>query len=179
MPNIFDSLFLSLSTNIDNMAVGIAYGCNRDMGFDANLIIALLSFLSTFVSMSIGSALAKTVPQQLGPIILLIIGLYMTYQAIYDSQSNHVDLENSDNNDKSKISLDLDITSTNQKDKSRKKRITLREATMLGLALTFTNFGTGIGGGLANLNVVRKLFACLSTCVCVLKMQCFHQFFAI
>ncbi|MGF1481669.1 MAG: hypothetical protein ACFB4I_19655 [Cyanophyceae cyanobacterium] len=55
------AIFLSISTNVDNFAVGVAYGIKKPtISFPANLIIASLSGASTFISMSLGEQLNST-----------------------------------------------------------------------------------------------------------------------
>lgn len=137
MSKFLNSIFLSLSTNIDNLSVGITFGTSREFGFDANLIIAVLSFVSTFVSMLLGAKIAPYVPQSSGALILFIIGMFMTYSAYYDTENN---------------SNDSDLESSSTLKLKTKSRVSLKEAFILGLGLTFTNFGTGFGGGIAKLD---------------------------
>lgn len=50
------SIFLlSISANIDNLIIGIAYGVKKTkINMRCNIIIALSTFIATFLSMSLG-----------------------------------------------------------------------------------------------------------------------------
>ncbi len=142
METIIASIILSLSTNIDNLAVGTAYGIKKlNVGLVGNLIIAFLSGISTFASMSLGDVInhffAPNLAHKLGSGILILIGL-VTIGKIVKQQLNQETLS----------------------DDVANKNMTWQEATILGLALTITNLGTGIGAGIAQLNLV--LTSCLS-----------------
>ncbi|MFW6295829.1 MAG: manganese efflux pump [Halothece sp.] len=146
METLLSSLLLSLSTNIDNLAVGMAYGIKRlAIGFSANIVIALLSGMSTFFSMSLGdwihSFLSRTIAHQLGSGILIIIGFFTVWQFLKTNFNKSEQTEEI-----------LNLRSH--------KGMGLREALFLGMALTITNLGTGIGAGIAELDLV--LTSCFS-----------------
>ena len=134
MESIIASILLSLSTNIDNLAVGAAYGVKQvKIGWWANLSIAILSGLSTLAAMVVGDHLnyflAHDLASNLGSSILMIVGILSIINLIFN-QNN-----------------DLVITNKSQE-------ISLREAWLLGLVLTITNWGTGIGAGMAQISIV-------------------------
>lgn len=143
METILASLILSLSTNIDNLAVGTAYGIKKfNVGITANFIIALLSGVSTFASMYLGGSInhffTPKLAHEVGSLILILIGL-ITIARIIKQRLNH---EN------------LFYVNTAQ------NTMNWQEATILGLALTITNLGTGIGAGIAQLSI--GLTSCFS-----------------
>ncbi len=142
METVIASIILSLSTNIDNLAVGTAYGIKKlKIGLFANFIIAVLSGISTFVSMSLGETinhfLSPNLAHEFGSFLLILIGL-ITISKIVQKRFNQESLV----------------------DNLADKNITWQEATTLGLALTVTNLGTGIGAGIAQLSLI--LTSCLS-----------------
>lgn len=140
MESIIASILLSLSTNIDNLAIGAAYGVKKvKIGWWANVSIALLSGLSTLAAMVVGDRLnyffATNFVTNLGSSILIIIGVFSIINLIFN-QSNTL------------------VVTTNY------QKISLREAWLLGLVLTITNWGTGVGAGMAQLNLI--LTSCCS-----------------
>lgn len=55
MVSIIASIVLALSTNVDNLAVGVAYGLKPNrIGLIPNSIIAIFSGVSTFLAMHLG-----------------------------------------------------------------------------------------------------------------------------
>ncbi|MGK7875263.1 MAG: manganese efflux pump [Xenococcaceae cyanobacterium] len=162
METIIASTLLSLSTNVDNFAVGIAYSVKKlTISFPANLLIASLSGISTFTSMSVGDwvnhFLSPNVAHKLGSGILIIIG-FLTIWDILKAQFNF-SMEEKENNSEIEIHNLIEYNNSIDVGKIR-KFISLREALLLGLALTITNLGTGIGAGIAQLNLL--LTSCFS-----------------
>ncbi|NEO25908.1 MAG: hypothetical protein F6K03_03170 [Kamptonema sp. SIO4C4] len=130
---ILASVFLSISTNLDNLAVGTAYGMRQlTIGWWGNVLIAALSGISTFFSMSFGDwvedFLTPAIAQQMGGGIICAIGGVVVWNTLREVEQP-----------------DLPTTQP-------QKRISLSQALLLGLALTITNWGTGIGAGIINLN---------------------------
>ena len=147
METILASAFLSLSTNIDNFAIGVAYSVRKlAISWQANLLIAGLSGISTFTAMSCGDwieqYLTPAIAHLLGSGIFIVIGLHSVWTTL-QAQLNRVEVDNYLNQASS-------LAST----------IDLREALLLGLSLTITNLGTGIGAGIAHLD--QGLTSCLS-----------------
>ena len=148
METILASVFLSLSTNIDNFAIGVAYSVRKlTISWQANLLIAGLSGISTFTSMSCGDWMEQfftpAIAHVIGSGILVVIGLHSVWTTLQD-QLNRFEADDCSNQ------VSQNLTST----------IDLREALFLGLSLTITNLGTGIGAGLAQLD--QGLTSCLS-----------------
>ncbi|MBW4553508.1 MAG: manganese efflux pump [Aphanocapsa sp. GSE-SYN-MK-11-07L] len=81
MAHLFSSLLLSLASNVDNFAVGIAYGVKRlRISLLSNLLIALISGVGTLLSMSVGDVISSYLPNPvangLGSAVLVAIGLW-------------------------------------------------------------------------------------------------------
>lgn len=129
------ALVLAFSTNIDNFAVGLAYRVKQiSIGFRANLLIALLSGMSTFASMAFGnwiqSFFAPSLTHKVGSIVLIIIGLVTLIEIIRQNTQVKTFAMNTES----------------------QYYLSWQEALLLGLALTITNFGTGVGAGIAQLD---------------------------
>ena len=143
METLLASVFLSLSTNLDNFTIGVVYSLRkRAIALPANLLIACLSGASTLMAMSLGSWLGYLftpgLSRALGSGILIVIGLLSLRRttpaqglAMEDESDNHW---------------------LNEANGS--SCISLKEALILGLALTITNFGTGVGAGISQLDAV-------------------------
>ena len=146
MDSIIASTILSLSTNIDNFTIGFAYSLKRlHITFPANLVIAILSGISTYTSMSVGDwihkFLAPDVSHNLGSMVLIIIGIFTIVEII----KNKWRAENSS---------ELQMNSVAQNLINHPGRVmNYQEALLIGLALTITNLATGIGAGIAELNL--------------------------
>ena len=139
MELILASLLLSLSTNLDNLAVGVAYGLrNITITVLANLFIAILSGLSTFVAMSFGVTISQFLSTQsaaaLGSLILLGIGIFSLWETLTSQDEIPLNLSHQPNH------------------------MSVHQALLLGLGLTITNLGTGVGAGLAQLDLVLTSF---------------------
>lgn len=144
MDAIITAIVLSLSTNLDNLAVGMTCGVRQfTICLPANLLIAFLSGTSTFASMLVGDWLDNFLPgdgaQWLGSSILVAIGLLSLAEA---SQKKDESAPWGDRAIASPCSL-----------YPTKKIMSLKRAGMLGLALTISNWGAGIGAGIARLDL--------------------------
>lgn len=150
MESIFASILLSLSTNIDNLAVGAAYGVKKvNIGWWANLSIALLSGLSTLAAMLVGDRLnyflATNLSTTLGSGILIIIGFFNLMNLLVNKTKT------------------MDLAANYQS-------ISLKEAWLLGLILTITNWGTGIGAGMAQFNLLLTSCCSLLSSLLMIKL---------
>lgn len=81
MTHVFSSLLLSMSSNVDAFAVAIAYGIKKlKIGIWSNLLIALVSTGGTVLSMSVGTAISRYLPNTvanfLGSGVLIAVGLW-------------------------------------------------------------------------------------------------------
>ncbi|MEC4803531.1 MAG: manganese efflux pump [Jaaginema sp. PMC 1079.18] len=145
---VIASILLAISTNIDNLAVGVAYGVRRvKIGWQANSAIAFLSGASTFLAMTFGdwleNFLANNFAQKLGSSILILIGFLTVANLLIRKFS-------------SGFSETTDLTANTV--------LKLPDALLLGLALTITNLGTGIGAGLAQLDpILTSILSFLSS----------------
>ncbi|MGK7928583.1 MAG: manganese efflux pump MntP family protein [Spirulina sp.] len=142
METILASIIISLSTNLDNLAVGMACGVNQfHIRLRANFLIAVLSGMSTLSSMLVGDWLNHLISshwaQLLGSGILIAIGLLSIVEALQIEGK----LPGFD---------ELVVLPAMQ---LNARMMSLREAGILGLVLTLSNWGTGIGAGIAHLDL--------------------------
>lgn len=139
-------LLLSISSNMDNFVVGISYGLKRvHIRFLANLVIALITFTGTVLSMLAGKTLLPVVPahiaEMFGSLILILIGCFCVTKYFY-SKIKRADTYYSAEDPK-------------KYDKDNSGNIEIFEACTLGLALTINNIGIGIAASISGLSVVE------------------------
>src|SRR5215471_14880332 len=79
--NLFASLWLGVSTNVDNLGVGVAYGMKRiRIGMMSNMLIAFFNASATFLSMVSGETISRFLPTTIsgyaGNCIIILIGIW-------------------------------------------------------------------------------------------------------
>jgi len=152
MTLILSVLLYSLSSNLDNLVVGIAYGIKKiKIGIIANLIIAVVTSIGTFLSMSVGSYISKFLPHflanYLGAVVIIILGVYFITQSIIKFL----------NNIKSKELALKNITDmieyAEKSDLDSSGDISMKEALLIALGLTFNNLGTGVAASITGVSI--------------------------
>ena len=152
MELILSALSFSLSSNLDNVVIGIAYGIKKvKIGVIANLIIAIVTSTATFLSMLIGNYLSEFLPlgvaNALGAIVIIILGLYFASQSIIKLV----------NNTKSKELALKNITDmieyAEKSDLDHSGDISNKEALIIASGLTFNNLGTGIAASITGVSI--------------------------
>jgi putative Mn2+ efflux pump MntP len=81
MTHVFSSFLLSVSSNVDALAVAIAYGVKKlKIGMFSNILIAFVSTSGTVLSMTVGAVINRYLPPAaanlLGSGVLIAIGLW-------------------------------------------------------------------------------------------------------
>lgn len=146
-------LAFALSSSIDNLGVGISYGIKGiQIGIWANLIITVICFLFSEVGILFGKWLSLVIPGVFpvffGAFLLIIIGIRIILLAA--PNKNKVYLEKED-------LKDITSVKTNPKDSERSEidksgEIGLKEACILGIALSANSVTNGISAGLFGLS---------------------------
>lgn len=132
--HVLSILLFSVSSNLDNLTVGVGYGIGKmKITYLSNLIISLISALGTFMSMYLGVIISKFLNEKttnlIGSGILIIIGIFFCYS--FFKSINKQEVNNVEN-----------------------KSLDIKGAISLGFALTINNFGVGFGASIAGLNAV-------------------------
>lgn len=129
--SIISSFIFALSVNIDSFILGMSYGIRKvHITFLQNLLISLISFAGTFLSLSLGSRILTLLPASLagyiGSGILLLLGIFYIVKPLL------------------RPSADLHAESL---------RMTLpyREIFLIGTALSLNNIGIGIGASMSGI----------------------------
>ena len=171
--HILSIALISISSNTDSFAVAIAYGIKKiRITIPANLLIAVVSSLGTFLSISVGQMISGYLPRStasiLGSGVLISIGIFGMWQTIrQEHKRRRIEKYNQQQN-LSVSSYFYQTRSANlQADKIDKNYIDLpttdieniwgdmkmKDSIPLAFSLTINNIGGGIGAGISGLNV--------------------------
>lgn len=151
-------LLFSISSCLDNLVIGTAYGIKKiKIGITANLIIAVVTTAGTFISMTLGLYISKYLPQSfsniLGAGIIVILGIYFSLQSLIKlvrtTKSKGLGLKN----------LTDMVDYVEKSDKDHSGDINIKEALFVASGLTFNNIGTGIAASVTGVNVYMTVIA--------------------
>jgi putative sporulation protein YtaF len=152
MALILSALLYSLSSNLDNLVIGIAYGIKKiNIGIIANLVIATITSMGTFLSMSLGIYISSFFPMSItnsfGAIIIILLGTYFLFQSILNiinnNKANEIALKNAKDMAEYAVKSDLDNSGD----------LNIKEASFVGLGLMFNNLGTGLAASITGVNI--------------------------
>jgi putative sporulation protein YtaF len=166
--HIFSVALISISSNTDSFAVAIAYGIKKvRITIGAKLLIAIVSSLGTFVSMSVGQIISEYLPHSiartLGSGVLISIGLLGMWQTIWQERKRRR-IEKYKQQQKSSVNSyfyqtqllnirDDNIDRISNKLVERSSSIDVKQCIPLAFSLTINNIGGGIGAGISGLNI--------------------------
>ncbi|WP_046059243.1 manganese efflux pump [Clostridium sp. IBUN22A] len=152
MAVFLSALLYSLSSNLDNLVIGIAYGVKKiKIGITPNLIIATVTSIGTLISMSVGKFISGFLPtsltNMLGAVIIMLLGLYFLRQSILKlipkSYSNSLALKN----------VDEIMDYAEKSDSDNSGTLNIKEAFVVSLGLMLNNLGTGLAASITGVNV--------------------------
>jgi len=175
--HLLSSFMISISSNFDNFAVGIAYGVKKiRIGMLANLLIALVSALGTFLAISVGNAIAHYFPavvdNWLGSLILIGIGVWGIWDTLkgekrrkkararwrerqqFSGSVEAIETSATSAFDKmDEIAYEGFVDDPAKADTDQSGYIDIKESIVLSLGLTINNLGGGVGAGISGLNI--------------------------
>ena len=142
--HLLSALLFGVSSNTDNLVVGMSYGIKKmPIRWSENLIVALITFMGTVLSMILGKSVLLFLPQKLagilGSVIIILIGAVGLVKFFMKMKKPEEESE-----EETELTL---------------QTLTRTEALILGLALTLNHIGLGIGASITGLPV-------LSTALC-------------
>ncbi|MGL4763160.1 MAG: manganese efflux pump MntP family protein [Sarcina sp.] len=131
---ILSAFIFSLSSNIDNLVIGISYGIkNERISMISNIIIAIITTLGTYISMEFGKFICRFISNDIsnlfGAITLLLMGAYFVSQSIIEKERDK---------------------------KIESKKVTkmgTKDTILLALALASNNLGVGVAASITGLGV--------------------------
>lgn len=149
--NILLTLLFSVAANLDTLGVAVAYGIkNIKVKKYLYLIIAFISTLGTFASMSVGFLLTNFINEayltHLGALILIIIGIWFIKDFFVENNKKTLKED--------KIYKEI-LINPSSADKDKSGDLNLKECVTLSLALTINNIGVGIGASVVGLNIMN------------------------
>jgi len=167
-------LLIAISSNADNMVVGIAYGIrNIRVPLRSNLFIALFTGVLTLVSMLAGQGLRYSMPQQLasvlGGVIIAGIGVWILLQS---ARLPATASETPAARIRRPKALDRVFTVLNDPasaDRDLSGEIDVKEVWLLAIALSLNNVTNGVGSGMAGLDPVLTTIAVTAFSVAMLS----------
>src|SRR5579863_840823 len=160
---LFPILFLAISSNGDNVAVGIAYGLGRiNVPVSSNLLIAVVTGACTLASMWLGQIVGSFMDPRLasaaGGALIVAVGGWVMVQSIRATmldRNNGIVAGNSERCDRigplRKLMLVLKNPAGADADFSR--RIELKESWTLAIALSLNNVVNGVAAGMLRMNL--------------------------
>jgi putative sporulation protein YtaF len=161
---IFSIVVLSISLSIDALGVGIVYGLRRiHIPLIPKLIICFFSILYAGAALFLGSALSHVLPvtisKLIGIVILSIMGLWIILQAILKKEEPCIGSNTYSSHRNSSTLFKIVIKSLGitiqiirnpaNGDIDNSGLIDIKEALLLGLALSVDAIGVGIGSAMA------------------------------
>jgi putative sporulation protein YtaF len=177
--HLLSSILLAVSSNLDNLGVAITFGLRKvQVPWAANLLIAVLTGLGTLLSMKAGGYVTSLLPpfwsNLISSVIMVSVGVWVMFQSWGNPKakegSGTVAVVNPivENAPKTIIALRIKtfevliriLEEPNTVDQDHSGNVDLKEATLLGAALSLNNIAGGIGGGMAGLKPeLTALFA--------------------
>lgn len=153
--NYMTAFLLSLSANLDTLAVCISYGMKKvKLSIIASLLISLITSLGTFLSMYFGCIITNFISPKIvtaiGGSLLLFLGIKMIvdfikkYKKKYDS--NFVRGK--------KVTYSDILIDPEKADIDNSGDIDLKECVTLSIALTLNNISLGIAASIAGISIL-------------------------
>ena len=185
--HIVTVFLLALSSNLDNVGVGTAYGVRRiNIPFNSNLLIAFITTTGTFLSMvagnQIGSLMDPSYANALGALMIGGTGVWVLILAFFkgevDGSQQPQEATLSDKSFFRKVLTILDNPVLADTDFSG--HIDMKEGFFLALALTLNNLTTGAGAGLLRLDVaLMVVFTAILSILTIWFAIAFGQYFSV
>jgi len=162
--HLISIIFLGIAANIDNLGIGVAYGIRSiKIPFIANLVIAIMSGIATFLTCYAGHLLEFVIPTYfcniLGGGIVILVGFYMIISFVArkkpDTESNTSNETNECTDEEANTNILLYIIKHPEKaDIDYSGQISVAESILLGIALSINALATGFGAGMTGLSVI-------------------------
>ena len=152
MTSLLSALLFSLTSNLDNVVIGMAYGIKKiKIGILANLLIALITTLGTLLSMTAGKLIAELMPVYIsniaGALIIIGLGLYFLMQSLLNLKNKK------ETNELALKDAEEAVHYAEVSDKDKSGDLNLKEAFFVAMGLTINNLGTGIAASITGVNI--------------------------
>ena len=157
---IGELLLLCAATNTDALSIGLSCGFGGiKTSFAMRCLICLMSLIITGAGVLSGGALSRVLPEPagkiIGPVMMMVLGIYILSGAVGKKQENDADKKNSERercSERSGREITLlksasILTDPQSCDADRSMNIDVKEACLMGLALSADSFAAGISAG--------------------------------
>ena len=167
---------LAIATSLDSLGVGVIYGLGGiRVRLAAHLCICAVMMAITWTAVALGNNISRYLPENvtkiLGAVVFAGIGLWILAPLLRGKQET-VDMTPAGSTDDHAPSP-LEVLNSPQKaDRDGSRDIDLREAFLLGVALSLNNIFGGISAGLIHINAFGM--AVLSVCFNVVCLVSGH-----
>jgi putative sporulation protein YtaF len=154
-------LLLAISSNGDNVAVGVAYGLGRiDVPLASNCLIAVVTGTCTLLAMAlgrgIGSVMAPKLAGGIGGLLIVAIGIWVIVGAVRarNGRNSSRPAVPSQGGDSLGLFPQLLRLMENPVDADRNfsRRIEMKESWLLAIALSLNNTVNGVAAGMVGMN---------------------------
>lgn len=174
MGNLWAACAIALANNVDNLGARIAYSIRGiEIRISVNVWIALITFVISFGAALSGSAAAALigveVAQVTAMVLLVALGLWMIVDRWISTRQNEHSADCAGDE------ADCSPFPTNTR-LPQAKQMGLKEATILGVALSINNIGGGMSAGIMGIN--PYLVGALSALVSFLALWAGNYFAA-
>lgn len=167
--NYMTAILLSISANLDTLAVCVSYGMKKvKVSIIASLLISFITSLGTFISMFLGKVITSFISPKIvtiiGGLLLLILGLKVIFDFIKKYKKTHIkNLLRS-----KKVSYSEILDNPVKADTDNSGDIDLRECITLSIALSLNNLNVGIAASIAGISILlNTLFTFIFTLVSI------------
>lgn len=151
----FQTVLLAISLSVDAFVIGISYGFRKIfVPLSSKIVITLISFVVTGLSIALGNAMLLFVPLEiakiLGPAMLFFLGVFTISKGFKKDPKNDSQVTRSNDNIfdiTKKIIDDPEICDFNKSSK-----IDITESIYLGLALSVDSICSGISSAISGLS---------------------------
>lgn len=148
---LFTVVAIAMASNLDNAGVGIAYGVRHiRFSFLANLIIAVISGVCTYIAGIVGNTLTRYLPTSIaawvGGIVMILVGLWVFFEP-WRSRPTEPAEDNAGN------VMQRILRDPTAADFDKSQTISLKESCVLGMALALNAFAGGFDAGVVHIGV--------------------------
>ncbi len=164
---LLSSIFLAISSSIDSLGIGITYGIkNTKISYISNVILFGISFIISIISMWFGdmikSLFSDLLIKFIGSSILILIGLFIFFQAISQNNTEKKTICDTKTNEEKVYSFFIKflgitiriIKNPISSDFNNSNIIEPKEALFLGLTLSLDSFCIGTCGSIIGINPI-------------------------
>ncbi|MGL5417607.1 MAG: manganese efflux pump [Clostridium sp.] len=137
---LITAFLFSLSSNIDNLIIGVSYGIKDEkIPIFQNTIIAIITTVGTLVAMIAGKLIEKYISNEIGNIlgaaVIILMGLYFILVSVKEIKGKKKTTENF------------------HEQVAVQKNIGIKDSIVLGFALATNNLGVGVAASIMGLSI--------------------------